>query len=69
MQLRKTGKIAVKESTLAHLIRKNFMYVLQVTKLVLLETIGEAVPDIWSPLMKNARGEAYDQLVSAIKMK
>lgn len=39
------------------------MYVLQVTKLVLLETIGEAVPDIWSPLMKNARGEDVQALI------
>lgn len=43
------------------------MLELQVTKFALLETIKEAVPDMWSPEMKNAWGEAYDQLVSAIK--
>lgn len=41
--------------------------IMQVTKFALLETIKEAVPDMWSPEMKNAWGEAYDHLVSAIK--
>ena len=27
----------------------------------------EAVPEMWSPEMKNAWREAYDQLVAAIK--
>lgn len=40
----------------------------QVTKFALLETIKEAVPEMWSPEMKNAWGEAYDQLVAAIKL-
>ena len=40
---------------------------LQVTKYALMETIKEAVPEMWSPEMKNAWGEAYDQLVAAIK--
>lgn len=40
---------------------------MQVTRYALLETIKEAVPEMWSPEMKNAWGEAYDQLVSAIK--
>jgi hypothetical protein len=40
----------------------------QVTKFALLETIKEAVlPEMWSPKMKIAWGEAYDQLVAAIK--
>lgn len=39
----------------------------KVTKFALLETIKEAVPEMWSPAMKNAWGEAYDQLVDAIK--
>jgi hemoglobin-like flavoprotein len=39
----------------------------QVTKFALLETIKEAVPEMWSPEMKKAWGEAYDQLVAAIK--
>ncbi|GFY95069.1 hemoglobin 1 [Actinidia rufa] len=38
-----------------------------VTKFALLETIKEAVPEMWSPEMKNAWGEAYDQLAAAIK--
>jgi hemoglobin-like flavoprotein len=39
-----------------------------VTRFALLETIKEAVPaDMWGPEMKNAWGEAYDQLVAAIK--
>lgn len=38
------------------------------TRFALLETIKEALPaDMWSPEMKNAWGEAYDQLVAAIK--
>jgi len=47
----------------------NFIYFLflKVTKFALLETIKEAVPEMWSPAMKNAWGEAYDQLVNAIK--
>lgn len=39
----------------------------QVTKFALLETIKEAVPEMWSPEMKEAWGQAYDQLVAAIK--
>jgi hemoglobin-like flavoprotein len=39
-----------------------------VTKFALLETIKEAVPEMWSPEMKSAWGEAYDQLVAAIKL-
>jgi hypothetical protein len=39
----------------------------QVTKFALLETVKEAVPEMWSPEMKIAWGEAYDQLVAAIK--
>lgn len=40
---------------------------LQVVKFALLETLEEAVPEMWSPEMKNAWGEAYDQLTAAIK--
>jgi hemoglobin-like flavoprotein len=40
----------------------------QVTRFALLETIKEAVPvDMWSPAMKSAWSEAYNQLVAAIK--
>jgi len=38
-----------------------------VGKFALLETIKEAVPEMWSPEMKYAWGEAYDQLAEAIK--
>jgi len=38
----------------------------KVTKLALLETIQEAVPEMWSPAMKNAWEEAHDQLADAI---
>lgn len=41
--------------------------IMQVTKFALLETIKEAVPEMWSTEMKNAWGEAYDQLAAAIK--
>lgn len=36
-------------------------------KFALLDTIKEAVPEMWSPEMKNAWGEAYDHLAAAIK--
>lgn len=40
---------------------------IQVARFALLETIKEGVPDMWSEDMKNAWGEAFDQLASAIK--
>ncbi|KAJ0010142.1 hypothetical protein Pint_34560 [Pistacia integerrima] len=72
VQLRTAGKVTVKESTLKDLGATHLKYGVvdehfEVTKFALLETIKEAVPDMWSPEMKNAWGEAYDQLVSAIK--
>ncbi|XP_017256230.1 non-symbiotic hemoglobin 1 isoform X2 [Daucus carota subsp. sativus] len=72
VQLRKAGKVTVKESTLKDMgathsrvgvVDEHF----EVTKFALLETIKEAVPDMWSPEMKNAWGEAYDQLVVTMK--
>lgn len=48
-------------------ITKFVLYPYKVTKFALLETIKEAVPEMWSLEMKNAWGEAYDQLVAAIK--
>lgn len=39
----------------------------EVTKYALLETIKEAVGEIWSPEMKKAWSVAYDHLVAAIK--
>ncbi|KAJ0010840.1 hypothetical protein Pint_34559 [Pistacia integerrima] len=72
VQLRKAGKVTVRESTLKKLGATHFKYGVvnehfEVTKFALLETIKEAVPEMWSPEMKNAWGEAYDQLVAAIK--
>ncbi|KAK3022999.1 hypothetical protein RJ639_044993, partial [Escallonia herrerae] len=72
VQLRKVGKASVKESSLIHLGATHFKYGVvdehfEVTKYALLEIIKEAVPEMWSPEMKNAWGEAYDQLVAAIK--
>ncbi|XP_062108414.1 non-symbiotic hemoglobin [Humulus lupulus] len=72
VQLRKAGKVTVKEANLKRLGATHFKYGVvdehfEVTKFALLETIKEAVPEMWSPEMKNAWGEAYDQLVAAIK--
>ncbi|KAK2978359.1 hypothetical protein RJ640_016461, partial [Escallonia rubra] len=72
VQLRKVGKASVKESSLIDLGATHFKYGVadehfEVTKYALLETIKEAVPEMWSSEMKNAWGEAYDQLVAAIK--
>ncbi|GFY95072.1 Non-symbiotic hemoglobin like [Actinidia chinensis var. chinensis] len=72
VQLRKAGKVTVRESTLKKLGAVHFKYGVvdehfEVTKYALLETIKDAVPEMWSVEMKNAWGEAYDHLVSAIK--
>ncbi|XP_014491731.1 non-symbiotic hemoglobin 1 [Vigna radiata var. radiata] len=72
VQLRKAGKVTVRESTLKKLGATHFRTGVanehfEVTKFALLETIKEAVPEMWSPEMKNAWAEAYDQLVDAIK--
>ncbi|XP_050234460.1 non-symbiotic hemoglobin 1 [Mercurialis annua] len=71
VQLRKAGKVTVRESSLKKLGAIHFKYGVvdehfEVTKFALLETIKEAVAEIWSPNMKKAWGEAYDQLVAAI---
>uniref|UniRef100_A0A804UC55 Globin domain-containing protein n=1 Tax=Zea mays TaxID=4577 RepID=A0A804UC55_MAIZE len=39
----------------------------QVVKTALLDTIRDAVPDMWTPEMKAAWEEAYDQLAAVIK--
>ncbi|KAK7264336.1 hypothetical protein RJT34_31943 [Clitoria ternatea] len=72
VQLRKAGKITVTESNLKKLGAIHFKAGVaaehfEVTKLALLETIKEAVPEMWSPEMKNAWEEAHDQLADAIK--
>ena len=40
---------------------------MQVTRFALLDTIKDAVPEMWCPEMKSAWGQAYDHLVAAIK--
>ncbi|KAK7341523.1 hypothetical protein VNO80_24455 [Phaseolus coccineus] len=70
-QLRKAGKVTVRESNLKKLGATHFKAGVaaehfEVTKLALLETIKEAVPEMWSPEMKNAWEEAHDQLADAI---
>ncbi|KAF7810947.1 non-symbiotic hemoglobin 1 [Senna tora] len=72
VQLRKAGKVTVRESSLKKLGAVHFRTGVvdehfEVTKFALLETLKEAVPEMWSPEMKNAWGQAYDQLVVAIK--
>uniref|UniRef100_A0A0D9VRM0 Globin domain-containing protein n=1 Tax=Leersia perrieri TaxID=77586 RepID=A0A0D9VRM0_9ORYZ len=72
-QLRKTGTVTVKDTTLKRLGNTHFKNGVrdahfEVAKFALLETIKESVPaSMWSPEMKGAWGEAYDQLVAAIK--
>uniref|UniRef100_A0ACD5XDP5 Uncharacterized protein n=1 Tax=Avena sativa TaxID=4498 RepID=A0ACD5XDP5_AVESA len=72
-QLRKAGKITVRETTLKRLGGTHVKYGVadghfEVTRFALLDTIKGAVPaDMWGPEMKTAWGEAYDQLVAAIK--
>ncbi|KAI3441335.1 GLOBIN domain-containing protein [Psidium guajava] len=72
VQLRKAGKATVRESNLRDLGATHFQYNVadehfEVVKFALLEIIKEAVPEMWSPEMKSAWGEAYDQLAAAIK--
>uniref|UniRef100_A0A0E0L4P3 Globin domain-containing protein n=1 Tax=Oryza punctata TaxID=4537 RepID=A0A0E0L4P3_ORYPU len=71
-QLRKTGDVKVREATLRRLgathanagvANAHF----EVVKTALLDTIKDAVPEMWSPEMKGAWEEAYDQLAAAIK--
>lgn len=72
VQLRKAGKVTVRDSTLKKLGSVHYKSGVldehyEVTKFALLETIKEAVPEMWSPEMKSAWAQAYDQLVVAIK--
>ncbi|KMT00511.1 hypothetical protein BVRB_9g218090 [Beta vulgaris subsp. vulgaris] len=72
VNLRKAGKVTVKESNLKDLGTTHFKYGVadehfEVVRFALLETIKEAVPEMWSAEMKEAWKEAYDQLVAAIK--
>lgn len=72
VQLRKAGKVVVKESSLKDLGATHFKYGIadehyEVVGYALLETIKEALPEMWSPEMKEAWSEAYNQLAAAIK--
>ncbi|RDX94853.1 Non-symbiotic hemoglobin 1, partial [Mucuna pruriens] len=68
-QLRKAGKVTVRESNLKKLGATHFKagVAAQHFEVTLLETIKEAVPEMWSEAMKNAWEEAHDQLADAIK--
>ncbi|GAB2224840.1 hypothetical protein Droror1_Dr00005617 [Drosera rotundifolia] len=71
-RLNKTEKATVWESRLKDLGDTHFKYGVvdehfDVVRYALLETVKEAVPEMWSLEMKSAWGEAYDQLAAAIK--
>ncbi|XAR52305.1 hypothetical protein NMG60_11020292 [Bertholletia excelsa] len=72
IQLREKGEVVVADTTLQHLgsvhlqkgvINPHF----EVVKEALLRTVEEAVGEKWNEEMKEAWGEAYDQLSAAIK--
>ncbi|KAK8935349.1 Non-symbiotic hemoglobin 2 [Platanthera zijinensis] len=71
-QLRKAGTVTVRETTLKKLGAKHVKSGVldehfEVTRFALLETIKEAVPEMWSADMKSAWTVAYNHLVAAIK--
>ncbi|KAL6581460.1 Non-symbiotic hemoglobin 1 [Orobanche minor] len=70
-QLRKSGKVTVRESNLKKLGATHFKKGVppqhfEVTKQALVDTVKEAVPDLWSPELKTAWEIAHDQLANAI---
>eukprot|EP00253_Pinus_taeda_P008093 PITA_08093 len=72
VQLREKGTPTFSESNVKDLGKSHFKYGVvdehfDVVKFCLLETIKDAVPDIWSLEMKTAWDEAYTQLAEAIK--
>ncbi|GFQ03827.1 non-symbiotic hemoglobin 1 [Phtheirospermum japonicum] len=72
VQLRKAGKVVIRDSSLKKLGASHFKYGVvaehfEVVKYALLETIKEAVGEMWSAEMKGAWSVAYDHLVAAIK--
>lgn len=72
VQLRKAGRVTVGESNLKDLGTKHFKYGVadehfEVVRYALLETIEEALPEMWSTEMKNAWTEAYNSLAESIK--
>ncbi|CAL4894446.1 unnamed protein product [Urochloa decumbens] len=71
-QLRNTGDVKVREAALKRLGASHVKAGVadahfEVVKTALLDTIRDAVPDMWTPEMKAAWEEAYDQLAAAIK--
>ncbi|RCV16927.1 hypothetical protein SEVIR_3G181600v4 [Setaria viridis] len=71
-QLRNTGDVKVREAALKRLGATHVKAGVadahfEVVKTALLDTIRDAVPDMWTPEMKAAWEEAYDQLAAAIK--
>nr|QAX32746.1 leghemoglobin [Astragalus canadensis] len=71
-QLRKAGTVTVRESNLKKLGATHLKSGVkdehfEVTKQALLDTIKEAIPEMWSTDMEKAWGEAHDQLANAIK--
>nr|CAB3460970.1 unnamed protein product [Digitaria exilis] len=71
-QLRSTGDVKVREAALKRLGATHVKAGVadahfEVVKTALLDTIRDAVPDMWTPEMKAAWEEAYDQLAAAIK--
>ncbi|GAB4836341.1 Non-symbiotic hemoglobin 2 [Ancistrocladus abbreviatus] len=73
VQLREKGQVIVGDSTLKHLGSVHFKSGVidphfEVVKEALLRTVEEAVGEKWSEEMKNAWGEAYDQLAAAIQV-
>uniref|UniRef100_A0ACD5U1E4 Uncharacterized protein n=1 Tax=Avena sativa TaxID=4498 RepID=A0ACD5U1E4_AVESA len=71
-QLRKTGDVKVREATLRRLGATHVKAGVadahfEVVKTALLDTIEGAVTEMWTPEMKGAWEEAYDQLAAAIK--
>ncbi|KAL9245030.1 hypothetical protein vseg_018729 [Gypsophila vaccaria] len=72
VNLSKSGKVTVKDSNLKDLGELHFKYGVvdehfEVVRFALLETIRDAVPEMWSEEMKEAWKGAYDQLTAAIK--
>ncbi|WVZ99265.1 hypothetical protein U9M48_044593 [Paspalum notatum var. saurae] len=71
-QLRNTGDVKVREATLKRLGATHVKAGVadahfEVVKTALVDTIRDAVPDMWTPEMEAAWEEAYDQLAAAIK--
>ncbi|CAA0807577.1 Non-symbiotic hemoglobin 1 [Striga hermonthica] len=72
IQLRKEGKVVIRDSSLkrlgvVHAKTRVMDEHFEVAKYALLETIKEAVGEMWSPEMKDAWTVAYNHLVAAIK--